>query len=541
HRNHVREPARSRRLEGGDPAGHEAPLRRDARQPGTGRARHFLGRRDCARSEAAAPGGCHLHHALPAEALRPRRRPRLSLGHEVPRRARRRDRWSAGGRRHVRLGSLGKISGADRALRGLPRHGFPGGVHRGGVPPARPARRPAGLRRLHEPGHRLSDPPRNRDAALAHEQARGEHAQGDRFPRQAGRRRIDCLSRAAFASGPRTREAPPSARLRRGIRLQPEGRPGRRPALYRGAESFFAPRQRRRCEVAGDPPGEHHALSHERRGARRSGNRTGHDSPVDRPRRPAGPDRGSRAGLESCKGLKMELRVANNAAYVYTGGKTLDAKLPAVVFIHGGENDHCVWALQSRYLAHHGYAVLAVDLPGHGKSGGAPLATIEDMAGWIVALLDAATVNTAALVGHSMGSLAALECAARYPQRVRRLALLGTAFPMRVSPELLEATKSRESDAHGMINAWSHSAYAHYPSNPGPGFWVIGGNLRLMQRQKPGVLYADFAACDGYKTGFERAAQVKCPALFLLGARDAMTPARAGRDLARAVPNSTVV
>jgi pimeloyl-ACP methyl ester carboxylesterase len=140
-----------------------------------------------------------------------------------------------------------------------------------------------------------------------------------------------------------------------------------------------------------------------------------------------------------------------------------------------------------------------------------------------------------------MGSLVALECAARNPQRVSRIALLGTAFPMRVSPDLLQATKTRESDAHGMINAWSHSGYAHYPSNPGPGFWVIGANLRLMQRQKPGVLHADFAACDGYKTGFERAAQVKCPVLFLLGARDAMTPARAGRDLARAVPNSTVV
>jgi len=70
---------------------------------------------------------------------------------------------------------------------------------------------------------------------------------------------------------------------------------------------------------------------------------------------------------------------------------------------------------------------------------------------------------------------------------------------------------------------------------------VIGANLRLMQRQKPGVLHADFAACDGYKTGFERAAQVKCPALFVLGARDAMTPERAGRDFARAVPNSAVV
>ena len=237
----------------------------------------------------------------------------------------------------------------------------------------------------------------------------------------------------------------------------------------------------------------------------------------------------------------MELRVAGNCAYAYTGGKSFDPKLRAVLFIHGGEQDHCVWVLQSRYLAHHGYAVLAVDLPGHGRSEGPPLARIEDMAEWITAVLDAAGVKAAALVGHSMGSLAVLECAARFSERVSRIVLVATAFPMRVSPELLGAAKNDEDAARSMINAWSHSACAHYPSNPGPGFWVIGGNLRLMQRQKPGVLHADFAACDGYKAGFERAAQVKCPALFLLGARDAMTPARAGRDLARAVPNSTVV
>ena len=237
----------------------------------------------------------------------------------------------------------------------------------------------------------------------------------------------------------------------------------------------------------------------------------------------------------------MRLTVDGRAAYAYTGARVLEHGRATIVFVHGAAHDHSVWALQSRYFAHHGRGVLAPDLPGHGRSEGPPLARIEDMAEWITAVLDAAGVKAAALVGHSMGSLAVLECAARFSERVSRIALLATAFPMRVSPDLLEATKSKESDAHGMINAWSHSACAHYPSNPGPGFWVIGGNLRLMQRQKPGVLHADFAACDGYKAGFERAAQVKCPALFLLGARDAMTPARAGRDLARAVPNSTVV
>lgn len=236
----------------------------------------------------------------------------------------------------------------------------------------------------------------------------------------------------------------------------------------------------------------------------------------------------------------MEIRARGERAFAYTGGKAFDASLPAVVFLHGGALDHSVWILQSRYLAHHGCAVLALDLPGHGRSGGAPLASIEAIADWTAEALDAAGVKDASLVGHSMGSLAALDCAARYPERVRRIALVGTAFPMRVSPELLEATQAREPEAHLMINHWSHAALAHYPGNPGPGFWVAGGNLRLMQRQKRGVLHADFTACNDYGPGLDRAAQVKCPALFLLGKLDAMTPARAGRALAEAVPNASV-
>jgi len=236
----------------------------------------------------------------------------------------------------------------------------------------------------------------------------------------------------------------------------------------------------------------------------------------------------------------VELRVRNERAFAYTGGKVFDSALPTVAFLHGGAGDHSVWILQSRYLAHHGCAVLALDLPGHGRSGGPALASIEAMADWTMATLDAAQVKEAALVGHSMGSLVALECAARYPERVRRIALIGTAFPMRVSSELLESTREREPEAHLMINLWSHSALAHYPGNPGPGFWVAGGNLRLMQRQQPGVLHADFAACNAYASGLAHAALVKCPSLFLLGRLDAMTPARAGSALADAVPGARV-
>ncbi|HEY5292542.1 MAG TPA: alpha/beta hydrolase [Burkholderiales bacterium] len=236
----------------------------------------------------------------------------------------------------------------------------------------------------------------------------------------------------------------------------------------------------------------------------------------------------------------MELRVNGKKAYAYTGGKTFDPALPTVVFCHGAQCDHSVWILQSRYLAHHGYGVLAVDLPGHGRSAGPALASVGEYADWITSVQDAAGVSTAAIVGHSMGSLIALECAARRPERVAKIALLATAYPMKVSAELLDATKNNEPLAQDMVNIWSHLAYAQYPNNPGPGFWVIGENLRLMQRQKPGVMHLDFTACNAYAGGAEAAAKVRCPALFLLARRDSMTPVRAAQDFAKSIKGAQV-
>ena len=237
----------------------------------------------------------------------------------------------------------------------------------------------------------------------------------------------------------------------------------------------------------------------------------------------------------------MQFEVNGKQAYAYTGGKAFDAKLPTVILLHGAQHDHSVWILQSRYLAHHGYGVLALDLPGHGRSAGPALASIGDLAEWVAAVQDAAGVSKAAIVGHSMGSLIALECAARYSNRVAKIALLAIAYPMKVSAELLDATKNDEPLAQDMVNVWSHSAYAHYPNNPGPGFWIIGENLRLMQRQEPGVMHVDFAACNAYAGGAQAAAEVRCPALFLLARRDAMTPMRAAQDFAKLISGAKTV
>ncbi len=240
----------------------------------------------------------------------------------------------------------------------------------------------------------------------------------------------------------------------------------------------------------------------------------------------------------------MQLTVHGQAAYCYTGGKAFDAALPTAVFIHGAQNDHSVWVLQTRYFAHHGFGVLALDLPGHGRSGGAPLASIEAMADWLLALLDAAGVRQATLIGHSMGSLIALEAAQRAPQRVAKVALVGTAYPMKVSDALLNAARDDEPAAIDMVNIWSHSSIAQKPSAPGPGFSVLGSSRRLMQyvsRHNPAkVFFTDFSACNAYGNGEVAARGLTCPALFLLGRRDLMTPPKAGMALAALVPNAQV-
>jgi pimeloyl-ACP methyl ester carboxylesterase len=235
------------------------------------------------------------------------------------------------------------------------------------------------------------------------------------------------------------------------------------------------------------------------------------------------------------------LRVAGNDVYAYTGARRFDPALPTVVFVHGAANDHSVWALQSRYVAHHGRNVLAVDLPGHGRSGGTALASVEAIADWVPALLDAADVSAAALVGHSLGSLAVLAAAARHPGRVTQIALVGPAVPMPVGDVLLDAAKANDHVAYELINGWSYSAGKQLGGNQVPGMWLTGSAMRLMERTSPGVLYTDLAACHAYAGGLEAAAAVRCRALLILGARDLMAPPKGAQALIAALAGKRVV
>jgi pimeloyl-ACP methyl ester carboxylesterase len=237
----------------------------------------------------------------------------------------------------------------------------------------------------------------------------------------------------------------------------------------------------------------------------------------------------------------VKLVVNGSETFIGTGGREFDPALPTTVFLHGAGLDHSVWALLARSFAYRGFGVLAPDLPGHGRSAGTPLSSVAAMADWISALMTVAGVRAARLVGHSMGSLVALEVAARYPERTNGLALIATAAPMRVSDDLLNAAKANDHSAIDMIAIWGNGYHATLGGSPVPGLWMLGGAERLLERARPGVLFADLTACDNYRDALTAAGKVTAPTILILGSRDAMTPAKSGKALAAAISGSRII
>jgi pimeloyl-ACP methyl ester carboxylesterase len=236
----------------------------------------------------------------------------------------------------------------------------------------------------------------------------------------------------------------------------------------------------------------------------------------------------------------MWLDVAGKRVFAATGGKDFDPAKPTVVFIHGNGCDHTVWAMQARWFAYHGYSVLALDLPGNGRSEGPMPESVEAFADWMPQLLDTAGVRQAALVGHSMGALIALETATRYPARVSRVSLLGFAYPMAVNPELQALADSGSYTVVELMNDWMIAKKNQIGSNRVPGSNLLAGSIRLIDRAPRNCLALGFRLCNAYQNGKQAVAAIAAPVQIIAGERDIMTPLRAARGWAKEFKNGRI-
>ncbi|MFT5482979.1 MAG: pimeloyl-ACP methyl ester carboxylesterase [Halieaceae bacterium] len=237
----------------------------------------------------------------------------------------------------------------------------------------------------------------------------------------------------------------------------------------------------------------------------------------------------------------MYIEVNGDKTFYATGSGDHKKEAASVVFIHGAGMDHTIWVMPSRHFARHGFNVVAPDLPGHGRSKGTALNSIDDMADWICALLRACELENAIIVGHSMGSLVALNLAARHPEFTNKLVLLGTSTPMAVADPLLDAARANSHAAIDMANSWSHSRSGHMGGNEVPGMWMSGSGERLLERAGENVYYADLSACNSFRDGEDLAAQVNCPSLVIIGTQDMMAAPVSSRNVAACIKGSRTI
>jgi len=238
--------------------------------------------------------------------------------------------------------------------------------------------------------------------------------------------------------------------------------------------------------------------------------------------------------------MAIEFSVDGRTAHAANGSRENNPDDPAVILIHGAGLDRTIWQMQTRNIAFQGRRVYAIDMPGHGYSDGPVLKTVVEMADWVTRFMDAAGVAAATVMGHSMGSLIALDLAARYPERTERLILTGVAEAMPVHPDLLAAAEANEPLGPELIVFWGLGEKAQTGGHPLPGLWVHGASEVLLKNAKAGVLANDLAACDGYGDAKEAAAKIKCPTFFVLGHDDKMSPVKSGQRLADVIEGAEV-
>ena len=237
----------------------------------------------------------------------------------------------------------------------------------------------------------------------------------------------------------------------------------------------------------------------------------------------------------------MRIQVNQQTVFVGTGSGQHTSRKRTVVFLHGAGMDHSVWLMPARYFARQGFNVVAPDFPAHGGSEGQALTSVEAMADWLTAVLDTLGLGEVDLVGHSMGSLVALDWASRHADRLHRLVLLGTSAPMPVSDALLDAAETRDRDAMQMANQWSHSSQGLLGGHAVPGMTLYRGALRLLHRTPPGVYHGDLSACNNYAQGQEASAKVRAPTLVLMGEEDKMTAPKASQQVVDRLQSATTV
>ena len=218
----------------------------------------------------------------------------------------------------------------------------------------------------------------------------------------------------------------------------------------------------------------------------------------------------------------------NGSQYHYLANMPEGNKEPkqAIIFIHGSGGSSAHWQNQISFLGGD-FLAIAVDLPGHGLSGGKLFSSIEEYSEFIDYFSERVIGFPFFLAGHSMGGAVALEYGLNYPEKLAGLILIGTGSRLRVLPAILEAFKNGDIPLN-MAN------YLYRQETPEA---FLAAAREEMGKTGPAVFYSDLSACNNFDlTG--RLGEINLPALVITGDKDLMTPEKYGKFLADNLKNA---
>jgi pimeloyl-ACP methyl ester carboxylesterase len=202
---------------------------------------------------------------------------------------------------------------------------------------------------------------------------------------------------------------------------------------------------------------------------------------------------------------------------------------PPAVLIHGAGGSQLSWPPQIRRL--NGQRVLAIDLPGHGKSEGAGRQEISEYALDIIAFMKALKLRGAVIVGHSMGSAIALTLAVHYPKQVLGLGLLGSGAILRVAPAILNLTANARTFSNAVELVINHSFSGQADSR------LKEISIKQMSEMRAPVLHGDFLACNAFNI-LDDLPRIQTRTLILCGEQDEMTPPKFSEALRDSIPGA---
>lgn len=215
---------------------------------------------------------------------------------------------------------------------------------------------------------------------------------------------------------------------------------------------------------------------------------------------------------------------------------------PAVLLIMGLAYPAAMWFRQVPALSER-YRVIRVDNRGAGHTGDVPGApyTVETMAADCLAVLDAADVQTAHVVGISMGGLMAQELALTAPERVRSLCLLAThpGSSHAVMDPAAVAILAKRGEMTPQEAAEASVPFNYAPSTPRERIeedWAVRMPLATTNE---GYLAQAFGTSQWH--GYDRLDRITCPTLVMHGELDALLPPANGQILADRIPGAELV